>query len=325
MRGLNLKVSSTLAMVLVVGLLLTSASISIASADAKRPIKIGVVQWADTVAPAHIVKYVIENYFDQPCDMNITTKDLSYVGVARGDFDLTFSVWLPNADFRHVYRFRHRLETLPTAYYYNAVLGLYVPDYMPEDSIDDLADPEVAKKYGKEIIGIDPGSSLMTMTREDVIPGYDLSQLYELKAASGPAMTAALGKAYKKEEPVVVTLWAPHWALSKFNVHKLEDPKGLYGAPDRIYMAVHKGFRQEFPEISQFLVSMEFNTIDFPGAKHEHPAKVAFTHDWLAGAMLMVEEGMSLEEMAQAWVKKHEKAVEAWIQGKSWTPEKGTF
>lgn len=281
-----------------------------------RKITIGIVQWACTVPPAHLVKYVIEKYFGNPVDLKIVSKEISYAGVARGDFDLTFSVWLPNADFRHIYRFRQDLETLPTPYYYNAVLGLYVPDYCPEKSIAELADPEVAKKYGSEIIGIDPGSSLVTMTRENVIPGYGLGDLYKLISASGPAMTAALGKAYRKKEPIVVTLWTPHWVFAKYDMRILEDPKGLYGGVDWIYMAIHEGFRQEFPEIARFLTNLELNTIDFVGAGAEHPEKYAHKLDYLAEMMLMIEEGLPLDEVAEEWVSEHESVVKEWISGK---------
>jgi ABC-type proline/glycine betaine transport system substrate-binding protein len=86
-------------------------------------------------------------------------------------------------------------------------------------------------------------------------------------------------------------------------------------------MATHKGFRANYPEITTFLESVEFNTIDFVGASTEHPELAAWDHDWLSAAMLMVEQGMSLEEMAEAWVEEHSEAVEAWVEGKSWTPE----
>lgn len=311
---------SLLLVVLIVSVLISSLFIPV-SAASDDPIVIGIVNWADTTAPAHIVAHIIEKYFDHPVQVKTTSKALSYSGLSTGDFDLTFSVWLPSVDFRHVYRFKHSIDTLPTPYYYNAFLGLYVPDYMPEETISDLADPDVAKKYGGKIVGIDPGSSLMTMTREDVIPEYGLDEYYDLQGSSGAAMTAQLARSIKREKPVVVTLWAPHWALSKFDIHKLKDPKGLYGQPNKIYMATHKGFRANYPEITTFLESVEFNTIDFVGASTEHPKLAAWDHDWLSAAMLMVEEGMSLEEMAEAWVEEHTEAVEAWVEGKSWTPE----
>ncbi|MBS3813141.1 glycine betaine ABC transporter substrate-binding protein [Candidatus Bipolaricaulota bacterium] len=305
---------------LMVSLLLSTIFVP-ASAGRGNAITIGIVNWADTTAPAHVVAHIIEEYFDKPVEVKTTSKALTYSGLSTGDFDLTFSVWLPSIDFRHVYRFKHDIDTLPAPYYYNAFLGLYVPDYMPEESLTDLADPEVAKKYDKKIVGIDPGSSLMTMTREDVMPGYGLEDLYTLQGSSGAAMTASLARAIKREKPVLVTLWAPHWVLSKYDVHKLKDPQGLFGQPNNIYMAVTEGFGAKYPEIMTFLESVEFNTIDFVGAANEHPKLAEWDHDWLSEAMLMVEEGKNLEEMAEAWVDNHTEAVEAWVEGKSWTPK----
>lgn len=315
-----MKLNKTMLFVSVLVSLLISATFVPVSAQRGNAITIGIVNWADTTAPAHIVAHIIEKYFDQPVDVRTTSKALTYSGLSTGDFDVTFSVWLPSVDFRHVYRFKHEVDPLPAPYYYNAFLGVYVPDYMPENTISDLADPEVAKKYNKKIVGIDPGSSLMTMTREDVMPGYGLNDLYTLQSSSGAAMTASLARAIKREKPIVVTLWAPHWALSKFDIHKLADPKMLYGQPNMIYMAVRDGFGAKYPEIMNFMETVEFNTIDFVGASNEHPKLAAWNHDWLSGAMLMVEEGMSLEEMAEAWVEEHKETVEAWVQGKSWAP-----
>ena len=64
----------------------------------------------------------------------------------------------------------------------------------------------------------------MKAMREKVIPAYGLTD-YNLVEGSSPAMLASLDSAIKQNQPIVVTLWQPHWAFSRFPLKVLEDPR----------------------------------------------------------------------------------------------------
>ena len=52
---------------------------------------------------------------------------------------------------------------------------------------------------------------------------------YEVVDSSTPAMLAELKRAYEKKEPVVVTLWSPHWAYSHVRAEEAQGPEGRLG------------------------------------------------------------------------------------------------
>ncbi|PWW17631.1 substrate binding protein of glycine betaine ABC transport system [Cytobacillus oceanisediminis] len=77
----------------------------------------------------------------------------------------------------------------------------------------------------------------MKLTINDVIPEYGLED-WEVVEGSSAAMTAALKKAYDKEEPIIVTGWSPHWKFASFDLKYLEDPKGIYGGAEDVNTVV---------------------------------------------------------------------------------------
>src|SRR3546814_9098656 len=98
---------------------------------------------------------------------------------------------------------------------------------------------------------IDPGAGLMRLSK-DAVEEYGLDD-YELVSASGAAMTAALERAVKRKEWIVVTGWSPHWMFGAHELRYLEDPKGVLGGQEHIDVIARKGFYQDHPEVGAFL------------------------------------------------------------------------
>ena len=48
-------------------------------------------------------------------------------------------------------------------------------------------------------------------------------------------MTAALRRAARRDEWIVVTGWSPHWMFAKWKLRYLEDPKGVLGGLERVH------------------------------------------------------------------------------------------
>jgi glycine betaine/proline transport system substrate-binding protein len=131
-----------------------------------------------------------------------------------------------------------------------------VPDYVDVRSIPELKGK--SEMFNGQIIGIEAGAGEMRLSEDVVIPGYGLEE-YTLVEGSTSAMLAELDRAVSNEEPIVVTLWRPHWAYDAYPIRDLEDPEGYLGGAEEMHVVAHKGFSDEYPEVAEWLSNFELN------------------------------------------------------------------
>jgi glycine betaine/proline transport system substrate-binding protein len=213
------------------------------SKDTKKDLTIPIAAgWDEDVAVSHLWKYVLEK---KGYNVELQTLDVGpvFVGVAGGSFDIFFDTWLPNTHKDYWKQYGDQVEDIGV-WYDKAPLTIAVPDYMDIDSLEDLK--SIGDKVDKTIIGIDPGAGLTRVTKEDMMPAYGLDD-WTLQTSSTPAMLASLKASIDKKEPIVVTLWRPHWAYSAFPIKDLKDPKGAMGEPDEIHVIGSKEFADADP------------------------------------------------------------------------------
>ncbi len=159
---------------------------------------------------------------------------------------------------------------------------------------DAQEDQNVGDQVDYTIVGTDPGSGLMQAT-EKALEEYDLSD-WELVSGSGASMTAALKKAYDKEEPIVFTAWSPHWKFIKYDLKFLDDPNLLYGDAEEIHTLARKGLKEDKPEAYTILERFHWDTED------------------MGEIMVAIEDGEDPEMAAQAWVDDNKDKVAEWTK-----------
>ncbi|MFE8695475.1 glycine betaine ABC transporter substrate-binding protein [Cytobacillus sp. FJAT-53684] len=157
------------------------------------------------------------------------------------------------------------------------------------------AEASVGENVDYKIIGIDPGAGLMKATA-NVLDEYELDD-WTLVEGSGAAMTAALKKAYNKEEPIIVTGWSPHWKFSKFDLKYLEDPKGTYGDAENIHSIARNGLAEDHP--SAYKVLDQFN----------------WPEEDMNAVMVQITDGEDPEKAARNWVDENSDKVAKWTEG----------
>ncbi|MDX3070643.1 glycine betaine ABC transporter substrate-binding protein, partial [Streptomyces sp. ND04-05B] len=96
-------------------------------------------------------------------------------------------------------------------------------------------------------------AGMMGTLNKKVLKEYGLEGEYKVVSSSTSSMLAELNASIKKKEPVVVTLWSPHWAYGKHDLKKLEDPKGAWGKGEEVHTVAHKGFAKKAPAVADWL------------------------------------------------------------------------
>ncbi|WP_435209601.1 ABC transporter permease/substrate binding protein [Streptomyces sp. bgisy034] len=215
-----------------------------------KELKIGYIPWDEGIASTYLWKELLERR-----GFKVTTGQYAagplYTGLATGQIDFETDSWLPTTHAEYWKKYGTRLDDLGS-WYGPTSLELSVPSYVKGvNSLEDLKNN--ASRFKGKIIGIEPSAGMMGMLKDTVLKKYGLQGTYEVVDGSTPAMLAELKRAYAKKEPVLVTLWSPHWAYSDYDLTKLKDPKGAWGKGDGVHTLARKGFAGDNPEVGEWL------------------------------------------------------------------------
>jgi glycine betaine/proline transport system substrate-binding protein len=253
-----------------------------------KEVTVGYVLWDGEIASTNVIEQVLEK---KGYDVEIVAVDAGalYLGVAQGDFDFTTSAWLPVTQENYWNQYEDQLVSVRKNLE-NCPLGLVVPAYVEIDSIAELNDNK--EMFDGEIIGIDPGAGIM-QNAENAIETYDLD--YKLVSSSTAGMTAQLRKAIDDEEPIVVTLWSPHWSFGRWDLKYLDDPEGVFGQADNVETLARTGLEEDMPEVYDVLTRFHW------------------THEDIQSVMSDMETGMAPEDAAAKWIENNPEKVNEWL------------
>jgi glycine betaine/proline transport system substrate-binding protein len=211
---------------------------------------IGYIPWDEDVAVTYLWKHLLEQ---QGRTVKLTLLEMGpvFAGVARGDLDLFYDVWLPTTHKIYWDRYGDKVDKL-VDWYDEAAVEWTVPAYVEDvDSIADLRGK--SDEFDDAVIGIEAGAGLTEVSKYKVIPEYGLRGEYTVKTSSTPAMLEELKRSIDARRPIVVTLWHPHWAYSAFRLKDLRDPKGALGGTETLSVIGRRGFGDEFPEVTRWI------------------------------------------------------------------------
>ncbi|MGW0913623.1 ABC transporter permease/substrate binding protein [Streptomyces sp. NPDC002784] len=231
-----------------------------------KKISIGYIPWDEGVASTFLWKEILERRGYEVEAKQFDAGPL-YTSLAQGDIDFQTDSWLPTTHEQYWKKYGSQLDDLGP-WYGPTSLELSVPAYMKGiDSLEDLKGK--AGQFDGRITGIESSAGMMSLLKSKVLQEYGLDQEFKVVDSSTPAMLAELKRAYAKKEPIVVTLWSPHWAYSDYKLKKLKDPKGAWGEGDGVHTLSRKGFAEENPVVGKWLKDFELTEEQLTGLESE--------------------------------------------------------
>lgn len=258
----------------------------------KKKISIAYVNWAEGISMTYLAKAILE---EQGYKVQLKNADVApvFAALAKKDADVFLDAWLPVTHQDYFERYGDEIE-VGGDLFTEASIGLVVPTYVNINSIEELNANK--DKFDQEIVGIDAGAGIMTVT-DIAIKDYELD--LNLLSATGPMMTASLQKAIPDNKWVVVTGWKPHWMFSRFDLKFLEDPKGVYGKAEVIKSVFRKGFKGDDPFAAELISNM------------------SFTSEQISSLMDEVDNAPTEAMGAKTWIKNNQELVNSWIPKKT--------
>jgi glycine betaine/proline transport system substrate-binding protein len=253
----------------------------------EKTITMGTLTWEDLTPITGITKKVLEDSGYTVKVIEFSEWGIAYAALTKGDIQVLASqtdyaandYWNKN---------KNRLEKLSPVSF-GLYQGIAVPKYVDIDSVDQLNDN--AEKFGGKIIGIEPGSGLMS-DATNAVSAYGIK--LKLLEGSTAAMTAALKSAVDRKEWVAVTVWEPSWMAQKFDLKFLKDPKGIFPPPQGYYWIGHKDFSKEYPRAREVMASVYVPISDITAINGE------------------VKDGKTMEQAIQGWTSGHAELLKRW-------------
>lgn len=245
-------------------------------------VNIAYVEWDREVAITHVVGEILDR-----AGYDVTIRSVAnaamWQSVATGDSDFHVAAWLP-VTHQMFYgpegQFTDQVEDLGVTYN-NAMLGLVVPSYVEENTVEELV--ANAGAYNNQIVGIDPGAGMMQATEDAIADDVLGLGAFDLLEGSDATMMSALQDAIRNNEPIVVTGWAPHIKFARFDLKILEDPAGIYGGVETINAIGRLGLKDDLPLVYEFLTTFDWMSVE---------------DDLIGPVMVMTDEGMNPEDAA---------------------------
>ena len=257
-----------------------------------RTIDIADIGWTENTAIAQLTKVLLEEQLGYE-EVIVHTSDLEsvYGDVAEGDLDAFQDVWLPNQRGL-LESVQDSVEQLSFSYEGETEQGIAVPTYMDVTSLDQLNQSDADL-----ILGIEPGSVVMGVIYDEVMPAYELPQ----KLVEGPTqgMLTEVEKRYRGREEFALVAWSPHWMNQRFDLRYLEDPEDAFGElndPARITTIVSEDLPQDDPVATAFMDALILD------------------EDQLNDLESAINEAGNPQEGARRWAEDNPEVWEPWVE-----------
>ncbi|MFZ4451120.1 glycine betaine ABC transporter substrate-binding protein [Salibacterium aidingense] len=255
-------------------------------------ITFGQTSWTSTEAPTQIAKQILEEA-GYDVEIELLDQPVIWEGLQSEDIDFFMDAWLPYTEEQLWKEYESDLQKVATSYE-EVPLGWVVPDYVEEESIEDIK--ENPEKFEGNIYTIGAGAGIVSIS-EEVMADYNLEEAgFELVPSSETAMISELQTKINDEEPVIITGWRPHSMFVKHDLKFLEEPKDNFQY-DNVYVLSYNGIEEKHPEAYNILSDWSIEVSELEEMMYEYE-----------------ENDVAFEESAADWIEEHRDQVDAMLQ-----------
>lgn len=262
-------------------------------------IVIGSIGWNEDVAVHTLWKRLLETR-GYTVEIRHSNPPATFAGLANDQIDVFMDAWLPSTHEEFMKQYGASLDKIGS-WYTNGTLEWTVPSYV--EGVDSIADLRgKAEMFNGTITGIEPKAGITTTSKNSVIPEYQLGDSYELHESTSSAMLVALEQAVATQTPIVVTLWHPHVAYTRWDLKDLEDPRNALGTGQNLWVLARSDFADDAPKVAKWLKSFQLS--------HEQLRSLE--------DLIFNKYPNNHKKAADEWISKHGDLVKKWIPKTSW-------
>lgn len=285
----------------------------------KPPIKLAVSPWVASELNAALAAIILEEKMGYTVELVPIDEYAQWEALARGEVHASLEIW-PSGHGDNAREYIQEKHLVQDGGLLGPVgkIAWYIPSYVLRTH-PELATWEGFRQASSAALFATPdsddkgrflaGDPTWVQYDEDIIRNLGLN-LAVVRLESEDALLAALDEAYKKEEPILLYFWTPHWAHTIYDLVPVKLPdysdacyarKDQGGVdcdypPDPLFKAFWVGLEDQAPEAYRFLKNMSYTNLD----------QIAM----LASVQL---DGKSVEEAARAWLAENTEVWQAWL------------
>lgn len=260
-RLFNELLSTTLAALCGLSLLLCAAPVTAAEPATCAKVRLADIGWTDVTATTGLTSHLLRQLGYQP-EVNVLSLPVTFASMRNRDIDVFLGNWMPSqrAD-RQPYLDDGSVEIVGPNMS-EARYTLAVPSYLYEQGLHDFADiARFGAALGYKIHGIEPGNDGNRLILDLIKENRHGLGGFRLVESSEQGMLAQVERSVAAREAIVFLGWQPHPMNKRIALRYLtggDDSFGPNFGGAVIHTLVRAGYLEECPNVARLLRNLKF-------------------------------------------------------------------
>ncbi|GGJ95066.1 choline ABC transporter substrate-binding protein [Pseudomonas matsuisoli] len=254
--------------------------------------------WSDIAVTNGIASLLLDGLGYKPQVMTLGVP-IIFAGLQKNQVDVFLGNWMP-AQQDNYDKFVANGEIEKVAENLAGTeFTLAVPTYMWEKGVktfDDLG--KHGDEFDKKIYGIAAGAPGNVIIQKMIDANESGLGGWKLIESSEQAMLVQVGRAVKRDQPVVFLGWTPHPMNVQYEMKYLKGGEDYFGESGAVNTLARKDYTSQCPNVAKLLTNLTFTQEMENSIMNE-----------------VLSNNVRNQDAVREWVKANPQAVEAWLDG----------